>query len=247
MWIYIMGCVHNQLAGQPSCVVKTLTLYITCKLCNHIFHGMLILTDYSLLPFYTTFTMLDLARGSQGQGKTKPLFFIFSQTFQLIRMQFEVVLKQFKLNVPILFWARFNETKEMTAVHWLNLECWHAFGCLWMIWSKLGAMIDTIVLYILILAQLILTLIKVRESKNFCANYLHTRFFNQWNLAYCLDLLMWWTSYSIYLIHSIFKGENSTCVILFRHLQTNFVRTWYDDRDLKLYISISVWMALIFI
>ena len=31
-----------------------------------------------LLPFYTTFTDIDLARGSQGQYKAKPIGFTFS-------------------------------------------------------------------------------------------------------------------------------------------------------------------------
>ena len=39
---------------------------------------------------------------SQGQHKAKPIGFIFSQTFQLIRMKFNVVLKQFKQNILIL-------------------------------------------------------------------------------------------------------------------------------------------------
>ena len=43
-----------------------------------------------LLPFYAAFTDLDLAWGSQGQHKAKPLGFIFSQIFQLMRMKFDL-------------------------------------------------------------------------------------------------------------------------------------------------------------
>ena len=41
------------------------------------------------------FTDLDLGERSQGKQKAKPLGFIFSRTFQLIRMKFDVVLKDF--------------------------------------------------------------------------------------------------------------------------------------------------------
>ena len=60
------------------------------------------------------------------------------------------------------------------------------------------------------------------------------------NLVHRLDSVVWWTSYSFYLVHSIFKGENPAYVILlkklwhrlvFRHLQTFFFQKWCDDRD----------------
>ena len=34
-----------------------------------------------------------------------------------------------------------------------------------------------------------------------------------WKLVCCWDLFVWWTSYSFYLVWSVFKGENPTCVI----------------------------------
>ena len=46
-----------------------------------------------LLPFYTTFTDLDLAWGSQGQREVKTLGFIFSHTFYLIMKKFNVMMK----------------------------------------------------------------------------------------------------------------------------------------------------------
>ena len=52
---------------------------------------------HAILPFYTTFTDLDLGSGSQGQCKAKPVGFIFSHIFQLIRMKYDMVLKQFHL------------------------------------------------------------------------------------------------------------------------------------------------------
>ena len=38
----------------------------------------------------------------------------------------------------------------------------------------------------------------------------------EWNLVYCWGLLVvWWASYSFYLIHSDLKGENPACMILY--------------------------------
>ena len=61
--------------------------------------------------FYTTLTDFDLAWGSQGRRKAKYFGLIFSHTFQLIRMKFDIVLKQFKLNMLVLLSCGFCETK----------------------------------------------------------------------------------------------------------------------------------------
>ena len=42
-------------------------------------------------------------QGGQGQRKAKPLGFIFSNSFLTVKVKFEMVLKQFKLNIMILF------------------------------------------------------------------------------------------------------------------------------------------------
>ena len=41
---------------------------------------------------------LDLGWGSQGQCKAKPVGFIISHNFQLIVMEYDMVLRQFKVN-----------------------------------------------------------------------------------------------------------------------------------------------------
>ena len=74
----------------------------------------------------------------------------------------------------------------------------------------------------------------VQESKNFSSNFLIS-FDEIW---YAVEI--WW-SHSFYLVQSIFRGENSTCVIpsgkklwcwlAFRHLQTDFFQFWYDCSD----------------
>ena len=45
---------------------------------------------------------LTLDSGSQDQHKPKPVAFIFLHTFLLIKMKFDMVLKQFKLNILII-------------------------------------------------------------------------------------------------------------------------------------------------
>ena len=52
-----------------------------------------------LLPFDTTFSDLNVGWGSQGQLKVKAFGFIFSHTFYLIQMEYDLMLKQFKLNI----------------------------------------------------------------------------------------------------------------------------------------------------
>ena len=46
---------------------------------------------------YTTFT--DLGWGSQTQHKAKRISFSFSYIFNLIEMKFDMVMKEFKLNI----------------------------------------------------------------------------------------------------------------------------------------------------
>ena len=50
------------------------------------------------------------------QHKAKPIGFNFSHTFHLVRMQFDVVREQFKLNILRLLGVRFVETREKTTV-----------------------------------------------------------------------------------------------------------------------------------
>ena len=98
IWIIVVRCVNP--AWQLSGMAKIWTLDVTYILFDRFL---------SYLPFYGTFTDLDL--GSHGQQKAKPFGFIFLHTFQLISMKFDMVLKQFKLNS-----LRFNETWEITAL-----------------------------------------------------------------------------------------------------------------------------------
>ena len=67
-----------------------------------------------LLPFYTAFTGVDLAWGWEGQPKAKAIGFIFSHSFHVISIKFDV-MKQFNLNIPVRF-SKICGTKEITAV-----------------------------------------------------------------------------------------------------------------------------------
>ena len=55
-----------------------------------------------LLSFYTTVSDLDYGWRTQGRQKIKPLDFTFLHTFQLIKMGFSIVKKQYMLNILIL-------------------------------------------------------------------------------------------------------------------------------------------------
>ena len=65
---------------------------------------------YLFIPLSLTF---DLGVGSQGQHKAKLTGFIFSHTVQPIRMNFDMVLKQVKLNILILLLNEIIEIREI--------------------------------------------------------------------------------------------------------------------------------------
>ena len=73
------------------------------------------------------------------------------------------------------------------------------------------------------------------------------------NLVYCWDLLVWWTLYTFYLIHSVFKRENAAYMILFKKISFNFglyshiLKLGRMIETTMLYSLISVWMTLAFI
>ena len=83
---------------------------------------------------FGTFTDLDLAWWSHGQRKAKHFGFIFSHTFHVNKMKFNMVLKQCKLNIPILFlrkiqWNKGNNCCSTDIIK--ELKCWHAFRQFW--------------------------------------------------------------------------------------------------------------------
>ena len=70
---------------------------------------------YELLPFYTTLRDLDIAGGHKVSTKSgKPVGFILSHTFLLVRMKYNIVLKRFFLNILIPIW------REIYIIKWNN-------------------------------------------------------------------------------------------------------------------------------
>ena len=73
------------------------------------------------------FIDLDLVWGSQGLCKAKPIGFIFSHTFDLIRMKSDVLMKQFKLNIMRLVLIKIYLHKgKISAVLQTALETFNA-------------------------------------------------------------------------------------------------------------------------
>ena len=98
-------------------------------------------------------------------------------------------------------WVRFNKTREiavilLTALQTFNVGM-HSNVYEW-IWFRLGMMIDTVQLYIMILVLLTLTLIQSHRSarKQKPIHQLSHKVFSwcRWNLVYFQDMLVWRTS-----------------------------------------------------
>ena len=189
----------------------------------NLFNPALLLGTIDFYHYYTTFSFsnLDLAWGSQDQRKAKLLCFIFLHTCQLIKMKFDIVLKQLNLKLHILILiVLFNEIswkkRKITAISWLHKKChsWHAFKCLWMdlVQSWCGdrnhryywtLYFDTTVVS--------LTLILIQGHRNAREQNLCQLFFSWFRQKLiCCWNLVWWMWYSFYLVHLIFRGENPT-------------------------------------
>ena len=100
IWIYVMRCVRlsSRPSIRPSFMAK-LKCWISHANCGtQFFHTCRVYRHHSFVPFYATFTDLDLSLGSQDQRETKLVGFISSNTFYLNKIKFDVVMKQFKLN-----------------------------------------------------------------------------------------------------------------------------------------------------
>ena len=122
---------------------------------------------YYFVPFSMT---LALSGGHKVSTKQR-ISSIFSPTFELIKVELDAVLKLFKKNILILqnwmlswsyssrtswyyFWVRFNEKRETAAVLLTASENWNVgihSDIYELIWCRLGAIVDTIELYSLIL------------------------------------------------------------------------------------------------
>ena len=248
IWINVMSCVGLASGWRPSCMARNLTLDITCKLFNQFFHTCHAYKHHWLQPFYSPFTNLDIAWRSKDQCKEN-LMASFSRTlFNWSGWNFIWCWSKSSWTSWYYFWATFKGTREITAVLWTVSKTFQV-GMLsdvyeW-IWLQLGVMIDTVVLYMLILVWLTLTLIQYHRGvikQKFLHQLISQSFQLIWmeggllmKLVYVMKLLL------TYFAHSIFSGENGTNVLLFfktkycwlvyRHLLTDFFETWHGDRD----------------
>ena len=155
------------------------------------------------IDFYHFMPLTDHAWGSQGQHEAKPIGVFFSHSFDLIGMNFDVVMKQLKLNILRLllsrmYWNKGNNCCLLTTFNKKSVGM-HSDIYKW-IWIKFGMIIDVVALCIVILIWLTLTLIEYYRSarEQTLLQQLSPKLFNwfQWNLVHCWDLLVWWTSYS---------------------------------------------------
>ena len=81
---------------------------------------------YHFSPFSLTLTLLCSHKIRQ---KEKPVGLIFSLTFHLVRMEFDVMIKQFKLNIMRLFLSEIYWKKGMNCCFYClhqKTQCWHA-------------------------------------------------------------------------------------------------------------------------
>ena len=85
------SCLPDRPAGWPSCMAETSVLDII----HTLFKQILTCHAYSHKSFDTTFSGLDLGRGSLGQQKAEHFGFVLSHSSQLIRMKFDVALEEF--------------------------------------------------------------------------------------------------------------------------------------------------------
>ena len=92
---------------HPSCMAKTLTLdIVTQTFLSILFIPTMLISTIDFYHFMPLSLTLTLAGGSQGQRKVKPRGFTFSHAIPLHRMKFDIVLKQFKVNILALLLSK---------------------------------------------------------------------------------------------------------------------------------------------
>ena len=148
-----------------------------------------------LLPFYTTFTDLDLTCWSQDQCKAKPIGFIFSHTVHLIWLP-STILYHFHWPWPHLLVTRSVQSKT----NWLHFLT-HCSS-------------DLITFYHFIPLSLTLTSPaghKISAKQNLLASFSHTLFiWLGWNLMWWWSNVSW-TSCELQLSKICWNKGNNCC------------------------------------
>ena len=174
---------------------------------------------YHFIPLLLTLNLAGVHKISWKQN----LLASFSRTLQLIRMKFDLVLKQFKLNIliPLLSDSWFKKGNN----HCFN-DCWkiskvgmHLDTCE-LIWYNCGIMIDSIQLYIVTLVLLSMTLIQGHRSgrKQKLLWQLSHKPFNQFGILLRFVSLM---NCILILSHPFSIQGRETCLSNF-HLKKNY-------------------------
>ena len=195
---------------------------------------------YWLLPFTTFSLTVNLGWGFQDHCKAKYLCFIFSCTFQLIKLNLWYWSSLIKLNMVILF---------LSVIYWVKgNNCWFS-DCHKpfnagihsdideLVWLKLG-MIGNIKLYIWILVNLNMTLIHgyrgerkqkhlIIHSFQFESNFMHLTFFI---VIFMLICLLCWIIFILFISCAQYSRETFTWTCIWT-LIVWFLSTWYEDEN----------------
>ena len=138
---YVDLCNPSYLVGRPSCMANYGQTFQPHILAPALLIGTIYF--YHFIPHLVSLALPGVTRYVQ----CKIFCFIFARTYHLIRMKFDVMLKQFKWNVLILLFSNINSgfmqcVKKKVV---MQLDVYKP------IWFKLGRMIYCTIVYILIL------------------------------------------------------------------------------------------------
>ena len=108
IWIYVIS--HVCSASQPAILgsKKFNVGHYMQTFRPNFFHTCHAYRNHWLLPCDTTFSDLNFGWGSQGHCKAQPVCFIFSHTFQMVRMKSGLEWKLFQIEHPKItfeFWT----------------------------------------------------------------------------------------------------------------------------------------------
>ena len=134
----------------------------------------------------------------------------------LIRMQFDVVWKKGRLDILklLLSWNICSQGKWLLFLNWnhgLHSNVYHP------IWFKCGLMVETVQLCVAMLIDdldLDLRPQSCRKAKYLFKNCVTKFSFDlfRWNMMCCWNFLVWCTTYSFYVVWSVFMEVSSTLV-----------------------------------
>ena len=240
--IYVMTCSSCWLASQLSCMAKTLSSDITCKLFSQFFSYLLCLEAPLTSTIFYHFHWPWPCLGSWGQCKAKLIGFIFLHTFHLLLLHSQLFLWGFTIlgeNFAVLLLLFFcfcftcnyllHQQKYNVGIHSDVYES---------IWFNLGVTIDTIVFYILMVVfwpWLSFKVTGVRENENLVP-IISQSYQSIWTEFVMLLRLLGVINLILILSCPLKGGKGGpTCVILWQKTVTlvfdRFLSIFCDDKD----------------